>query len=197
MLDRYFKGDVFVMDFKGRDKLVPERALPEFEKGIQFYTLTQCDLDGDGGLEFLGLSDLAYLHVWNLAGKSLWTSNDKMGGTNNAIKRGVKQTDRLAKRIPFNSQPEVMDINGDGIREVLAIKNIPIFDHLTNLKLYYESKLYAYKVEGNQLSSEWATGELKYSIADVKAAGETLYIAFLEGKWSKLSAARGRIMWFE
>jgi TolB-like protein len=197
MLNRYFNGDIFVMDYQGRNKLVPQRALHEFEKGIQFYTLMQYDLDGDGGREFIGLSDMSYLHVWNAAGKSLWTSTDDMGGTNNAYKTGQVTRELSKTRIPFNSKPEVMDIDGDGTREVLAIKNIPFIDHLTNLKLYQESKLYAYKVEGDSLSSEWATGKLKYSITDLKATGETLYIAFLEGKFSKLSRARGRIMWFE
>ena len=197
MLNRYFNGDIYVMDYQGRDKLVPQRTLPEFDKGIQFYTLMQYDLDGDGGREFLGLSDMSYLHVWNGAGKSVWTSADDMGGTNNAYKIGQVTQESTPTRIPFNSQPEVMDIDGDGTREVLAVKNIPFIDHLTNLKLYQTSKLYAYKVEGDSLSSEWATGELKYSITDVKAAGETLYIAFLEGKFSKLTRTRGRIMWFE
>lgn len=197
MLTRYFKGDILEMEYQGRDKLVPKRALPEFEKGVQFYSLIQYDLDGDGGREFIGLSDMAYLHVWSSAGKSLWTSSSKMGGTNNAYKIGETTMASTPVRIAFNSKPEIIDIDGDGTREVLAIKNIPFIDHLTNLKLYQESKLYAYKVEGDSLSSEWATGELKYSITDLKAAGDTLYVAFLEGKWSKLSTARGRIMWFE
>jgi len=197
MLNRYFNGDIFVMDYQGHDKLVPKRALPEFDKGVQFYTLMQYDLDGDGGREFLGLSDRAYLHVWNAAGKNVFTSADDMGGTNNAYKIGQVTKELTPNRIPFNSQPEVMDIDGDGTKEVLAIKNIPIIDHLTNLKLYQNSKLYAYKVEGDSLSSEWATGELKYAITDVKAVGETLYVAFLEGKFFKLNKARGRIMWFE
>lgn len=197
MIGRYFKGDIFIMGYESRNKLARKNALPDFEKGAQFYTIIQYDLDGDGYMEFIGLNDLSYLHVWDQLGKSLWASGSKMGGTNNAETITPNHPELPSTRIPFNSRVAIMDIDEDGTLEVLAFRNIPIIDHLTNLKIYDTSRLYAYKIKGNTLSSEWSTGKMKYSITDLKVHKDTLYLAFLEGKFSKLSEPRGRVMWFE
>lgn len=195
-VDEFFSGRVYVMDYDKKGKLKRRHQLPELE-GVQFYTLGLFDLEKDGDPEFLGLGEDSRLHVWEKQGKVLWRGNKKLGGTNNAIRLGEATSEDLPPRIPFNSRLQIIDIDGDGEKEILAIKNIPLIKYLPNFKVYKKSRLIAYRVEGTSLFPAWATGEIDYCLIDMQAEGKTLFLAAQKGRISNIGKGSGCIMWFE
>jgi len=193
---QFFSGRIYVMDYAKKGKLTKEHELPEL-KGAQFYTVAPFDLDGDGDPEFLGLGKFSRLHVWDKQGEILWSSDEKMGGTNNAIRLGEASPLELPPRIAFNSRLAIMDIDGDGNREVVAIRNIPLIDHLANLKFYNKSSLVAYRVEGTSLFLVGTTREIDYCLTDIQADGRSLFLAAQKPKMGKITKGSGLIMWLE
>jgi len=202
--NEFFSGRIYFMNYEKGGKLTKGEQLPEL-KGGQFYTLTLFDLDKDGVLEWLGLGEpdlgeQSKLYVWDKQGNTLWRGDKKLGGTNNAIRSGeaaCKSCGDLPPRVSFNSGLLITDIDGDGNREILAIKNMPLVKYLHNMKIYTKSRLIAYRIEGSSLLPAWTTRDIDWCLTDITVQGNTLFLAAQKGKWSHLSKGSSQIMWFE
>ena len=196
-VNEFFSGRIYYMNYDKGGKLTKGEKLPKL-KGIQFYTLALFDINKDGKTEFLGLGKGSTLHVWDKQGKLLWRDDKKVGGTNNAIRLGLRtEPGGLEPRISFNSRLLVTDIDGDGNNEVLAIKNIPLISHTVDFKVFEESNLIAYRIDGTSLIPAWTTRDINYCLTDMQAEGKTLFLAAQKGKISDLMKGSSRIMWFD
>jgi len=195
-VDEFFSGRVYGMNYSKEGKLEKGQKLPKL-RGIQFNTLALFDLDRDGDPEFLGLGEDSRLQAWDKQGNTLWSGDKRLGGTNNAIRLGSAHPDDPPSRISFNSRLLITDIDGDGNKEILAIKNIPLVEHLLHFKVFTKSHLIAYRVEGTSLFPAWTTGDIDYCLTDMQAEGRTLFLAAQKAKMSNIHKGSGLIMWFE
>ena len=198
----FFSGRIYGMKYGEGGKLTKGEKLPEL-KGGQFYTLALFDLDKDQEAEWIGLGEPnlggeSNLYVWDRAGAIIWSGKKGLGGTNNAIRleEGNFEGD-LPPTIPFNSRLVIADIDGDGEKDILAIKNITPIEYLQNIKVYTKANLIAYRREGLSLSPAWTTGDIDWCLTDITVQGNTLFLAAQKGKWSHLSKGSSQIMWFE
>jgi hypothetical protein len=195
-LEAFLSGGIYFADLTKERKIALGDELPQM-RGVQFYTLALYDLTGDGVPEVFGLGDDSRLRVWDLEGDMLWKGDKQLGGTNNAIRIGGAVDGDLSPRIAFDSRLLVTDINGDGKRELLAVKNIPLVGFVRDFKVYTKSTLIAYKIQGTDLTPAWTTSEIDYCITDLQADGPTLYVGAQKGKIERISKGTGVIMWFE
>ena len=201
-VDEFFSGRIYVMNYEKGGKLKKREKLPEL-KGGQFYTLALCDLDKDGAPEWLGLGEpglgeQSNLCVWDQEGDIIWSGDKKLGGTNNAIRleEGGSEGD-LPPMISFNSRFVITDIDGDGKKEILAIKNISPVKLLQNLRVYTKSNLIAYRIEDSSLFPVWRTRDIDWCLTDMQVQGQSLFLAAQKGKWSHVGKGSSQIMWFE
>ena len=192
----FFSGKICIMGYGKDAKPAKREKLPEL-RGARFYTLRPFDLDKGGGLEWLGLGKGSRLYVWSNEGKILWKGNKQLGGTSNAIRLGDTPSGDLPPRISFDSKLVVTDIDGDGQKEILAVKNIPIIEHTLNFKVYDKSRLVAYRLEAGGLSPAWTTRDINYCLTDIQTMGQTLFLAAQRPKVINLRKGSGCIMWFE
>ncbi|MBW2004832.1 MAG: hypothetical protein JRI72_09510 [Deltaproteobacteria bacterium] len=196
-VDEFFSGRIYIMNYGEGGKLTKGEKLPELE-GVQFYTLALFDTDKDGDPEWIGLGDESRLYVWDKQGEVLWRGDRHLGGTNNAIALGDAEPGDPPPRIAFNARLLIADIDGDGKREILAIKNIPLIKHVVNFKVYTKSLLIVYRIEeGQRLSPAWTTGDIDWCLTDMQAQGQTLFLAVQKGKVSNIGKRFSQIMWFE
>jgi len=195
-VDEFFSGRIYSMNYDKDGKLKKGQKLHKL-RGIQLNTLTLFDLDRDGDPEYLGLGEDSRLHVWDKQGKILWSGDKRLGGTNNAIRLGSANPGDPLPRIPFNSRLLITDIDGDGNKEILAIKNIPLVEHLLHFKVFTKSRLIAYRIEGTRLFPAWTTGNIDYCLTDMQAEGQSLFLAAQKAKMSNIGKGSGLIMWFE
>jgi hypothetical protein len=196
-VDEFFSGRIYIMNYESEGKLIKSEQLPEL-KEVQFYTLALFDTDKDGDPEWIGLGDESRLYVWDKQGEVLWRGDRHLGGTNNAIALGDAEPGDLPPRIAFNARLLIADIDGDGKREILAIKNIPLIKHVVNFKVYTKSLLIVYRIEeGQRLSPAWTTGDIDWCLTDMQAQGQTLFLAVQKGKVSNIGKRFSQIMWFE
>ena len=198
----FFSGRIYGMKYGEGGKLTKGEKLPEL-KGGQFYTLALFDLDKDQEAEWIGLGEPnlggeSNLYVWDRAGAIIWSGKKGLGGTNNAIKleEGNFEGD-LPPKIFFNSRLVIADIDGDGEKDILAIKNITPIEYLQNIKVYTKANLIAYRREGLSLSPAWTTGDIDWCLTDITVQGNTLFLAAQKGKISNIGKGSSQIMWFE
>jgi hypothetical protein len=201
-VSEFFSGKIYVMKYGEGGKLIKDEKLPELEGG-QFYTLALFDLDKDQEAEWLGLGepDLgeeSNLYVWDQEGDIIWSGKKGLGGTNNSIRleEGRPEGD-LPPMISFNSRFVITDIDGDGEREILAIKNITPVKYLQNIKFYTKANLIAYRIEGTTLSPAWTTGDIDWCLTDMQVEGQTLFLAAQKSKIMNIGKGSSQIMWFE
>ncbi|OPX41794.1 MAG: hypothetical protein B1H13_00010 [Desulfobacteraceae bacterium 4484_190.3] len=201
--DQFFKGRIYEVRYDKTGNQLEKHPVAGFGKGPgkgpQLHTLIRYDMDRDGRPEYIGLGKkYSKLTVWNPEGIVHWRGNKKMGGTNNALWEGENDLSAQA-RIPINAPPAIADVDDDGKPELLAIHNIAITEKLRNLLIYSSAQLYAYKIEGTNLSHQvFTTKEFEDSIAGVCSIDKTVYLAMLKGDWSTIgSKGSSRLMWFE
>jgi len=193
----FFRGKTYLMGYDSGGSLTKGEELPGI-RGAQFYTLAHYDLDSDGNHEWLGLGEDSKLCVWDQQGQVLWKGDKKIGGTNNAINIGEAiGYDEDPPLVPFNSRLLITDIDGDGNKEIVAVKNIPLVGFLPNLGAYTKSNLIAFRIEGTSLSPAWTTREIDYCLVDTHMEGSTLFLATQKPKTTAFSKGSGIIMWFE
>jgi len=196
-VDEFFSGRIYIMNYGEGGKLTKGEKLPKL-KGAQFYTLALFDTDKDGDSEWIGLGEESRLYVWDKQGEVLWRGDKHLGGTNNAIALGDAEPGEPPPRIAFNTRLLITDIDGDGKREILAIKNIPLIEHVVNFKVYTKSLLIVYRIEeGQRLSPAWTTGDIDWCLTDMQAQDQTLFLAAQKGKVSNIGKGSSQIMWFE
>jgi len=198
----FFSGRIYVMKYGEGGKLIKDEKLPELEGG-QFYTLALFGLDKDQEAEWIGLGEPnlageSNLSVWDKAGDIIWSGRKGLGGTNNAIRleEGRPEGD-LPPTIPFNSRLVIADIDGDGEKDILAIKNITPIKYLQNIKFYTKANLIAYRIEGSSLSPAWTTRDIDWCVTDITVQGNTLFLAAQKSKIMNIGKGTGQIMWFE
>jgi hypothetical protein len=195
-VDEFVGGDIWFMDYSNKGELTRGERLPRL-KDVHFYTLMPVDLNKDGGREFIGLGYGDKLCVWDSKGSELWRGEKELGGTNNAIRLDNSLRGDLPPRIAFDGRLVFADINGDGRKELIAAKNIPLVAHLRDFKIFTKSRLIAYNRQGATLSPGWETRDISYCLVDLQADARTLFLAAQKGQSSDLMTGSSRIMWFD
>jgi len=201
-VNEFFSGRIYSMKYSEGGKLTKGEKLPELEGG-QFYTLALFDLDKDQEAEWIGLGEPnlageSNLSVWDKAGAIIWSGKKGLGGTNNAIRlEEVNFEGDLPPKIPFNSKLVIADIDGDGEKDIVAIKNINPVKYLQNIKFYTKANLIVYRREGLSLSPAWTTRDIDWCLTDMQVQGNTLVLAAQKSKISNIGKGSSQIMWFE
>lgn len=196
-LNELYGGSISLMGYDARGKLKEIRRLPRLKKA-HFYTLTLYDINKDGNPEFIGLGGNDSLHVWDSDGKILWSEDQRIGGTNNVIQVGdVPSSSQNKPWVSINSRLTIIDIDGDGKKELIAVKNIALLGSLETMNVYVKGHLIAYRFDGASLTQRWNTKEIPYCITDIQATGDTLFLAAQKGTLSRIGTGTSRIMWFQ
>ncbi|HEN21072.1 MAG TPA: VCBS repeat-containing protein [Desulfobacteraceae bacterium] len=194
-VDEFFSGRIYLMDYEGGKFIRSREPLPRLREA-RFYSLAALDLTGDGEPEWIGLGRELKLHAWDRQGNVMWSGSEVLGGTNNQVRLGAYKDGDPAPGISFEGRILIADINGDGKKNVLAVKNIPMVAHLRDLKIYDKSRLIAYDIEGTELYHAWVSGEIDFCITDMQVDGAELFVAAQKAKIMNVGEGAGRIMWF-
>jgi len=195
--DEFFQGPIYFMDYDQQGKLHKSDKIPGL-KGAQFYTIILFDVDKEGRNEWVGLGEESRLCVWDDKGDVLWKGAKELGGTNNAIRIGSSAPGDLPPRVSFNINPLVTDINHDGEEEILVVENIPLIEHVADLKIYNKSNLIGYQIQGADLSPSWETRDMDYCLIGMEKYGQSIFLAAQKPKIINIiKKGSGLVMWFD
>jgi len=137
--EHIFGSQVFVLKIMGNGKLVPSAPIP-VPSGFRLIGAEFADLNGDGINEIYSIDpDHRFLVYEN--GARIWASKDWIGGTSEVVLSEVGSPSESYKiAIPVEVQPLLVDVDRDGIREILFVRNGTKHGPLVgDLALFHES----------------------------------------------------------
>lgn len=194
--EQLFAGEMFFMNYAGHRKLKKLERLPQLKKA-RFYTIIPYDINKDAKPEFIGLGEYDSLHIWENNGKVLWKEDNSIGGTNNAMQIGEPSGPGESKPwVYINSRLVMTDIDGDGRKDLIAVKNRPLIGGIENMLVYTKGRLLGYKLQGGSLVRAWITKQIPYCITDIQVSKNFLFIAAQKGRLKRFGKGRSHIMWF-
>ena len=173
-IDYAFSSRVNKMKWQGGEYVSVERI--KLPKGTTVYGFTFGDVMNNGQNHLLTFADSSKLKLFDPQGREIWTSKDRYGGSNIYVEYPMdfaasigdhKEMDRyyLPQRI------FVADVDQDGKKEVVAIKNQDVAGRLIRRFRFFESGL----IEGliwDQIGLRqiWTTREFSGPIMDFDIA---------------------------
>ena len=173
---------------KNGSKVIPEERIP-MPDYINLFEFVLGDITGDGAREIIAISRADRLYVTRQNGYVLWVSDDYYGGTSRYIGEDYDQVggregrvgldlssmnssdvigmEGSGKRIFIPSRMIIMDVNNDGINDVVVNKNLSTAArHVEGYKRYKSGELHAMTWNGIGLDGIWQTKKIDGYIPD-------------------------------
>lgn len=181
--DRLLRSGIFKL-MKNGTKVMPEERIimPDY---INLFEFVLADVTGDGAREIVAISRADRLYIVRPNGYVLWVSDDYYGGASRYIGEDYDQTGRTGldmnstpssdvigmegsgKRIYIPSRMITMDVNNDGITDVVVNKNLSTASrHVEGYKRFTSSELHAMTWNGLALGEIWKTQKIDGYIPD-------------------------------
>lgn len=151
-------------------KLVPGEELA-LKDPVCILGLTAVDVDRDGTDEYLGFDQRDYLKLYNAKGGIVWVSSDPYGRTANFFLKDFKQefpstVDAPDPRVWLPPRIVTVDLDGDGIEEVVVCHNYEPLKLLAQSRFFTKSAVFSLSWDGVDFMENWRTREMKGYVAD-------------------------------
>jgi TolB-like protein len=153
--------------------------------GLSVYGLTIDNIGSGGGEKVIAFDELDYLCIFDKTNKNLsrimtfggshkeivWRSDDVYGGSHNFLANYDEQRatdqERDEKRAYLNPRIHTYDLNNDGKKEIILVKNLSSSGRiLANIKLFTASEVYNLEWDGLGLAENWRTKKINGYVAD-------------------------------
>ncbi len=165
----------------GRYRLGERQKIPA---GLSVYGLTLDAVDGTGVERIITFDDNDYLRIYEKTDKLLihlqtfrgaseliWRSDEQFGGTNSSFTpefaAGTRSMADAPDRIFMNPRIHTYDVNKDGKRELIVIRNISALGRvMKNMRLFTSAEVHNLEWDGLGLSEVWRTKRISGYVAD-------------------------------
>jgi hypothetical protein len=179
-MDGLFLPGIFEMGFVGgRYDEVQKLRLP---RNQNIFGFTQGAVRAAGEVDIIDYSRDHYLRITDGKGRQEWTSQESYGGSDNALVTSPPgdQHERKIRYLP--SRVHVVDLDGDGIQEIVAVKNEDRAGAFSRLRLFKQGRLEVLKWDRIGLVSVWRTRNVTkfisdFTVGDVDGDGRTEIVA--------------------
>ncbi len=164
--------------------------------GMNLFDFSYADLDANGGLEVVAISQGDQLMVMTQSGKELWTSDDFYGGTTRFIggespedlNKDLENNRNEGQRLYIPARIVIKDMNNDGIPDVIVNKNLSSASRiLARTRSYPSGEIHALTWNGISLTELWRTRKIDGYIADYHL-GQVTAVPAKEGKAQSIQA---------
>ena len=167
----------------GKREVRPAEKL-QIPQGLSVYGLTMDAVDGTGIERVITFDENDYLRIYEKTNKLLihlktvmgspellWRSDEVYGGSNSiftpAFAAGTRSMTDTPDSIYMNPRILTYDLNKDGKKEVIVIKNISAMGRvLKNMPLFTSSEVYNLEWDGIGLAEVWRTKKISGYVAD-------------------------------
>jgi len=152
--------------------------------GLSVYGLTLDSVDGRGVERIITFDENDYLRIYEKTSKLLihlqsfrtadeliWRSDEQYGGSNvsfaTAFAAGTRSMVDAPDHVYFKPRILTYDLNKDGKKEVIVIKNLSAMGRvLKNMPLFTSAEIYNLEWDGLGLSEVWRTKKISGYVAD-------------------------------
>jgi TolB-like protein len=159
-----FDRDVYEMDWQeGYYKTTGKHTLPQ---GLSLYDFTRGDASNNGQEEIVAFSRDDHIMVYDQTGKVSWKSNEVYGG--NRFFFEVPELDN-ARKTTYYYLPQrihVSDIDGDGLNEMIVLKNHDTAGALSRIRAFKEGHIDCLSFDDLGVQLKWQTRKISGYISD-------------------------------
>jgi len=148
--------------------------------GLSVYGLTVANIDTGGNEKIIALDSNDYLTIYEQTDKPLmrlqtfggsnellWKSDDVYGGSSTYIEQKRSGSETYEQMRFINLRILTYDINKDGKKEIIIVKNISATGRVfKNVKLFTSSEVYDLEWDGLGLTENWKTRKINGYVAD-------------------------------
>ncbi len=159
-----FDRDVYEMTWQdGYYKTTDLHALP---KGLSLYDFTRGDASNNGQEEIVAFSRDDHITVYDQTGEVSWKSSEAYGGSRYFFE--VPELDD-ARKTTYYYLPQrihVTDIDGDGLNEIIALKNHDTAGALSRIRAFKEGHIDCLSYDELGVQLKWQTRKISGYISD-------------------------------
>ncbi len=152
--------------------------------GLSVYGLTLDSVDGTGVERVITFDENDYLRIYEKTGKLLihlqtftaaneliWRSDEQYGGSNSSFSPAYASGTRSMVDAPdlifMKPRIQTYDLNKDGKKEVIVVKNISALGRvMKNMQLFTSAEVYNLEWDGLGLAEVWRTKKISGYVAD-------------------------------
>jgi TolB-like protein len=176
--DKDYDGPIRLVQWKGKKVKMGKKvkqgkkgALPKEVEWILSFTSGK--FTSPEAQEFLRIEEFGKVRLLNERGSLQWKSSEDLGGSDNYIdrpdvladKKGA--TSRFPRRIYLPSRMVAKDLDGDGIDELVAVKNkFSTGEHIERVRIYDKGHVTGLSWDGMALANAWRTQDIPGYVAD-------------------------------
>jgi TolB-like protein len=163
-IDERFSPGIFEMGFSnGTYEGIQKLNLP---RSLNVYAFAEGDLRTAGQPDIADYSPSGYLRVLDHRGREEWSSIDSYGGTVNALNTKSKDDPREKDYFFLPSRVHLLDLDGDGVQEIVTVRNEDSAGALSHTKLFKSGQVEILKWDQLGLVPIWRSGAISKFIAD-------------------------------
>jgi len=174
-----FSGPVNTCIYQN-DRYIEGKSL-DLPEGVSIFGFTTADVDRDGELDVVSIDDYDRLRIFSKDGELKWKSNDRYGGyglsfihkTRQVFSSKATLTKQRADEVKVKGRLFIMDLDNNGINEIILSQNIPRFSILPKSPGYSKSRIVDLEWDGISFSESWETKHIEAYLADFDV--ENLY----------------------
>ena len=194
-MDDLFLGDVYEMQWEnGQYQPGARQTLP---KKTNIYGFTYGDVFNNGSQVIAAFNASDYLQILDEAGGEEWTSSDQMGGSPNHLTYLPQMVETIGehKEQEFYYLPQrihVADLDGDGRKEVIVVKNEEVAGRLmSRMRAYKNGYIECRQWDQIGLTRKWRTQTVSkyisdYTVTDLNGDGRSELLFAVVSKTGQL-----------
>ena len=135
-------------------------------KGLALYDFALGDASNNGRNEIVAFSGNDHISVYDQDGKVVWESDEMYGG--NRLFFEVPEIDDARKNVQYYlpQRIHVTDIDGDGLNEIILLKNHDAAPLLSRIKAFNEGHIDCLSYDDIGIQLKWRTRKIAGYISD-------------------------------
>jgi len=146
-----------------------------FPKDTTIFGLAFGDIRSKGTPELMKIEETGRLRIMGPKGKSIWTSREYYGGTNNFFDNNAKKdiasgTEGLLGsdwRVFIPGRILLKDLDGDGVREVIINRNTSLTSKIFDkIRFFEKGEIFSLFWDEGTFTTNWRTKEINGYVSD-------------------------------
>jgi hypothetical protein len=172
MIKTYFEERIETLEWDGRDFVGRGDVPVPRIKGLYIYNFAVGDLDSDRSNEIVMIDQEERLNIYDSLGNRVYRSTEPFGTTLNYIRvHPEKEVSPSRARLEINDlylpvRILIKDIDGDGKRELVVVKNTSSSPYTSRYKSYSDGKIVVLSWGGMSMDPLWESRRLTGCISD-------------------------------
>jgi hypothetical protein len=191
-MDKLFLPGIFEMGYiDGRYDEVQKLRLP---RSRNIFGFTQGAVRSAGEVDIIDYSRDHYLRITDGKGRQEWTSVDSYGGSANTLATKVPGDKGELDIRYLPSRVHVVDLDNDGIKEIVAVKNEDRARAFSRLRMFKQGRLVVLKWDQIGLMPVWRTRSVTkfigdFTLGDVDGDGRMEIVAAIVQKGQNVTGS--------